>query len=307
MGCRPADLWLRWWTGDKTIAAFTRCQFRPWTKLDAERFKKPMPGNFVACQREETALRFHEPNLGLREKPVLAEPKAFVVVSTGTPMVWVAPGKFQHPGIKDPKQAVEVTISRGFWIGRYEMTQGEWMTLLPSNPSRVFGSPFLPVDGVSYEDVGKFCALLNRQEARAKRVPPGYVYRVPTEAEWEYACRAGKNEDFSVDPPGIWSAETAGRRPHEVGAGQANPWGLCDMHGNVSEWCLDAWRDEPETPVWRVTDPLVAPKSTSDLLVLRGGAWWQGRDGCSCRAREQSRSVSGGHRGFRLVLGPVVR
>ena len=157
-GIHPADLWFRWWTGDKTTAALTRCQFRPWTKLDAERLKKTLPGNSVECQREETALRFHEPNLSLREKPVLAEAKPFVVASTGTPMVWVEPGKFQHPGVKDPKQSVEVTISRGFWIGRCEMTQGEWMTLVPSNPSRVSGSPFLPVDGVSYEEAGKFCA-----------------------------------------------------------------------------------------------------------------------------------------------------
>jgi len=304
---RPTDLWFRWSTEDKTVAAISRCQFRPWTKLDAERFKKPMPRSFVECQREEAALRFHEANLRVREKPVLADPKPFVVTSTSTPMVWVPPGKFQHPGVKDPKQATEVTISRGFWIGRYEITQGEWMTLVPSNPSRVFGSPFLPVDGVSNEDVGKFCAMLTRQEARAKRVPAGYAYRLPTEAEWEYACRAGKAEDVSVEPAGIWSVETSGRRPHEVGTGQPNAWGLYDMHGNVSEWCLDAWREEPEKPVWRVTDPFVPPKSTTDFLVLRGGAWWQVRDGCSSRAREMSAPASGGHRGFRLALAPAVR
>ena len=145
--------------------------------------------------------------------------------------------------------------------------------------------------------------LLNQLEARAKRMPPKYVFRLPTETEWEYASRAGVERDFAVEEGGFWSAEHSGWRPHEVGEGKPNPWKLYDMHGNVPEWCLDAWRDE--LPV-RATDLFVRPASEDDLLVVRGGGWWTGRDGCSSRARDRSRHEAGGYRGFRLVLAPIL-
>ncbi len=304
---RPCDLFFRFHTGDDTAVAISRCRFRPWTQVDADRLKQAMPPGIVRSERAESALRFHERNLGLKDKPALAAPKPFVVATTCTPMQWVPAGSFRTVSGKDQAMATDVTLSYGFWIGRYEITQGEWMTLAPTNPSRVFGSMLLPVDAASYEDAATFCMLLNRQESRARRVPQGYVYRLPTEAEWEYACRAGGKEDFSVEPDGLWSAETSAWRPHDVGEGKASAWGLYDMHGNVAEWCLDAWRDIPEKPPVRVIDPFVAPKTDEPFFPLRGGAWWQGHDGCSCRAREQSKSVPGGYRGFRIVLAPVRR
>ena len=300
----PADLRLRVSTGDGTAAVISRCRFRPWTELDAQRVRSPMPPTKIDCDWGETAVRLHERNLGLTDRPKTADGQPFVVASTGTPMLWIPPGSFNHPHSTRRNQATEVIITRGFWIGRYEVTQGEWASVVGSNYSRVVGSPFLPVDGVGFEDAKTFCVELNKRERRGHR-PKGYEYRLPTEAEWEYACRAGSQEDFSVAPDGFWSAQNSGWRPHEVGEGKPNPWGLYDMHGNVMEWCFDAYQDEPNTtvPFQRVQDPLVLPKAPGDLRVLRGGAWWCAAAECSSRVRWGHESVPGGHRGFRIVLG----
>ena len=204
----------------------------------------------------------------------------------------------------DHATKAKVSISRGFWIAQYETTQAEWMRLMPSNPSHVTGSPFLPVDSVSWDDVAKFCSLLNQQESHSKRLPAKYTYRLPTEFEWEYACRAGKPGDFAVDPGGFWCVENSEGRPHEVGEGTPNAWNLYDMHGNAQEWCLDAWQDDPDL---RGSDVFKPRSNAGEYLVVRGGGWWIGRRECSSVARDRWRNEPGGYRGFRLVLGPATR
>ena len=304
-GAHATDLQFRIHASDDLKAVISRCEFRPWLAADAQRSGCSMPPSRIAGDWRETALRLHARNFGLSDHPAMAAPAPFVIPSTGTAMQWIAPGSFDRLGGKDRKDTTTVNITRGFWIARYEMTQGEWTALASNNPSEVVGSPFLPVDSVSWEDTGKYCAMLTQQESRAKRIPPQYVYRLPTEAEWEYACRAGSTDEFSVEAGGFWCAAN-GRRPHEVGEGSANKNGLYDMHGNVPEWCLDAWRDEPETPVRRVTDPFVRPKDNNELFVVRGGGWWNGPPGCSSYSREACKSLPGGYRGFRIVLGPAL-
>jgi len=302
----PADLFFRVQTRDKLAATLSRCEFRPWTEADARRLRCPMPPLRVEGHPAEAAVRFHERNVGLNDRPNLSDPGPFVVATSGTPMVWIEPGTFERKHSRRRGQSTEVVISQGFWMGRYEITQAEWTREVGANPSRVAGSPFLPVDGVSREEAGKFCTLITQKEGRARRLPKGYEYRLPTEAEWEYACRAGSQDDFSVPADGFWSESNSGWRPHEVGEGKPNPWGLYDMHGNVEEWCYDAYRDEPDAAPARVENPLIVPTGPNDDFVLRGGAWWTNTNACASGARAHHKSVAGGHRGFRLVLGRAV-
>jgi formylglycine-generating enzyme required for sulfatase activity len=302
-GLPSFDARLRISTNDKTLLAIHRCEFRPWRRDDTLRTGLPMPPGRAALNAAETALRLHLRNWGLSDRPTVKN--GYVVAASGTAMQWIEPGDFDRRAGKNGLQTTKVTLSRGFWIGRYEMTQAEWLKVMPLNPSRVAGSPFLPVDSVGLADVSTFCTLLNKQESAAKRLPPKCVYRLPTEAEWEYASLAGApGSDFGAANAGCWSRQNSGQRPHEVGELTCNAWGLYDMQGNAPEWCLDAWRDEPEIALLRVTDPFAPAKSLEEDFVARGGGWMDDTRGCSSGSRRRTPAVAGGYRGFRLVLGP---
>jgi formylglycine-generating enzyme required for sulfatase activity len=303
-GAPPLDLHLHVETANDMAVTIHRCEFRPWTRADSLRQKWPVLQTKIDADWPETALRLYDRNFGLSDNPRTAGEKGFVVPTTGIAMQWVPAGSFERVAGSDAADKAKISISHGFWVSQYETTQLAWLTLMASNPSHTTGSPFLPVDSVGWEDVGRFCSLLNQQEAHAKRVPPNYAYRLPTEFEWEYACRAGAAGDFAVAPSGFWSETNSGWRPHEVGEGAPNAWKLFDMHGNVPEWCLDAWRTEPPL---RGADIFVRPERDAEPLVVRGGGWWDVQDGCSSIARERSRSEAGGCRGFRLVLAPILQ
>jgi formylglycine-generating enzyme required for sulfatase activity len=135
-------------------------------------------------------------------------------------------------------------------------------------------------------------------------LPTGYIYRLPTEAEWEFACRAGVDADFSVPPEEIWDFRIDRTNPREIGMGQPNARGLYDMHGNVSEWCLDAYAPIPDPPPAKLEDPWQRPKP-NEWLVERGGGWWLDANGCSSVWRHRHTSDGGAYRGFRLALAPV--
>jgi formylglycine-generating enzyme required for sulfatase activity len=132
-------------------------------------------------------------------------------------------------------------------------------------------------------------------------------YRLPTEAEWEYACRAGSDEHFSVPARMVWSRETSERRPHEVGESPPNKWGLSDMHGNAMEWCFDAWCEFPRGTTDVTVDPFKVGNPEKDTFVVRGGAWWSSPHMCSSHWRAKNHSNANGFRGFRIVLGPEIR
>ena len=157
-----------------------------------------------------------------------------------------------------------VTIREGFYLGRYEVTQGEWERIMGSNPSNFKGNPKLPVEKVSWEDAQAFIKKLNEREGRE-------VYRLPREAEWEYACRAGTSGEYAGNLDGMgWYSGNAGGKTHAVGEKSPNGWGLYDMHGNVLEWCGD-WYDSS----YYQKSPSEDPRGPSEGSgrVIRGGSW----------------------------------
>ncbi len=159
-------------------------------------------------------------------------------------------------------------------MGKHEVTQGEFRAVLGRNPSHFPERDDAPVEKVSFFDALAYCAQLTERERRAGRLPEAYEYRLPTEAEWEYACRAGTTNQFhfgddeTEGAAHAWSSENSEGRTHPVRQKRANAWGLHDMHGNVWEWCQDWFAEYPRADL---TDPLGPPQGTTK--VFRGGSW----------------------------------
>jgi formylglycine-generating enzyme required for sulfatase activity len=180
--------------------------------------------------------------------------------------------------------------------------------VIGSNPSYFTGDPNRPVEQVSWYDATDYCFKLTAAERAAGRLSAGYVYRLPTEAGWEYACRAGTTTRFSYgDDPGYaqlnnyaWYGSNSGNTTHAVGQRARNPWGLYDMAGNVWEWCSDLYGTYPGGSV---SDPQ-GPGSGSDR-VLRGGGWYIGGQLCRSAGRAYCAPAYRNNRvGFRAVLAP---
>jgi formylglycine-generating enzyme required for sulfatase activity len=201
-----------------------------------------------------------------------------------------------------------VTISRSFWIGRYEVTQAEYQSVMGVNPSALQGMPQHPVTRVSWSSAMAYCASLTALEVAAGRVLPGYHYRLPTEAEWEYCCRAGTITEWNTGSSLTMSDANISGFPNgqttPVGSYAPNAWGLYDMHGNVVEWCLDAWDGLANYVPSAVVDPYVANGSVG---LGRGGGWTESASFCRSAFRLYiSRSTTYVNNGFRVVLAPVV-
>jgi formylglycine-generating enzyme required for sulfatase activity len=179
--------------------------------------------------------------------------------------VRIPAGEFQmgSENDSDEQPVHRVKISRDFEMGKCEVTQAQWQAVMGNNPSRFEGDN-LPVENVSWSDVQEFIKRLNQADSK-------YQYRLPTEAEWEYACRAGTTGDYAGDLDAMaWYEKNSGGKTHAVGQKQANAWGLYDMHGNVWEWCQD-WYDSNYYRQSPGADP-TGPTAGS-ARVFRGGSW----------------------------------
>jgi formylglycine-generating enzyme required for sulfatase activity len=247
-----------------------------------------------------------------------AAPPAEKAVATRTvadldlELLWVGPGTFTMGSTpEEPLRhraegpQTRVMLSRGFWLGKTEVTQAQYEAVTGANPSRFKNvGPKAPVENVSWLDAMEFCRQLNEREAAAGRLPEGYAYTLPTEAQWEYAYRAGTRGDYPGEPAAMsWNAGNSGDTTHVVAQRTPNAWGFYDMAGNVLEWCYDWYGDYPGG---EVTDP--SGPRRGHYRMARGGSWRTD----TRLARSAARSGgSEGRRdytiGFRLALSPVAR
>jgi formylglycine-generating enzyme required for sulfatase activity len=192
----------------------------------------------------------------------------------GTECVWCPPGQFMmgspssEPDRDSDEDQHEVVLTRGFFLSETECTQGQWEAVMGGNPSCYKGTE-RPVEKVSWEKAVEYCRKLTAKHRAEGILPFGWEWRLPTEAEWEYAARAGTTGPRYGELDAIaWYHGNSDYKTDEVKGKKANEWGLYDMIGNVWEWCSD-WYGE--YPTGSVTDPK-GPSSGSDR-VSRGGSW----------------------------------
>ncbi len=183
-----------------------------------------------------------------------------------------SPGVLQASGEPEEKPRRLVKLTRPFLLGVYELTQAQWEAVMGANPSAWVG-PDLPVHNVTWAQAQQFIARLN------ERFPEGPRFRLSTEAEWEYACRASTQgvffwgDDYGGLDNYAWHGGNSGGKPHPVGQKQSNPWGLYDVLGNVQEWCAD-WYAEDYYSYAPDTDPTGPDRG--EVHVRRGGSWEAG-------------------------------
>jgi formylglycine-generating enzyme required for sulfatase activity len=246
-------------------------------------------------------------------------------------LVWIPPGKFTMGSPQDDQKhhymydesPAQVTLTKGFWLGQHEVTQAEWRRVMQTAPWWHFtikpvrwngkvvvkeGNDY-PATFVSWNDAMKFCEKLTETERRAGRLAADSEYTLPTEAQWEYACRAGTTTRFSygdneskLGDYAWWGGGQFGdgnakseQYAHLVGQKKPNPWYLYDMHGNVYEWCRDRYEmlaggTDPQGP------------SSGSLRVYKGGSWGSAAGGCRSAFRRGNDPGSPGYDlGFRLA------
>jgi formylglycine-generating enzyme required for sulfatase activity len=214
--------------------------------------------------------------------------------------VLIQPGSFlmgtdEDSGDGDEAPVHKVTITKPFYLGRCEVTQEQWKKIMGGNPSHFKGAK-LPVETVSWNDCRCFLAKLGEKTGRK--------FALPTEAQWEFACRAGTTNrwSFGGSDAGMgdyaWSGANSGGTTHPVGEKKPNAWGLYDMHGNVGEWCAD-WYAKHAYPKGDVTDPVRAGPVPDSGPVWRGGAWGDNSDYLRCAYRNCN-GPDGSHYGIGL-------
>ncbi|MGD9332629.1 MAG: formylglycine-generating enzyme family protein [Desulfobacterales bacterium] len=233
--------------------------------------------------------------------------------SIGMELVLLPAGTFLMGGDWDAEQADEnelpqheISFPKAFYIGKYTVTQSQWQAVMNSSPSE-FPGPDRPVENVSHEDACVYIKRLNENENTR-------TYRLPTEAEWEYAARAGQQSTYCFGPETrrlteyAWFQNNSGGKTHTVGQLAPNDWGLHDMHGNVHEWCADWYGRE-----YYAASPSQKPSGPRKGVarVLRGGDWGSEAWYCRCAVRSLSSPLRRSPRvGFRVLKDrdePILR
>lgn len=226
-----------------------------------------------------------------------------------------------EPGHRPDEGQVDVVLTRGFWAAKYETTQRQWRDHVGGYPEQPPTPQFglgddVPVYWVTYADAERFCDRLTARAHDMGALPAGWVFRLPTEAQWEYACRAGsttatsfgdvlkpEHANFNPNPPADRRAPIT-RRALRVGSFESNAWGLCDMHGNIFEWCRDWYHGRLPGGV----DPDLSERPGTQnrdgtySRCRRGGAWNDSAEFCrsAFRLRYEPERRSD-HIGFRVV------
>ncbi len=257
------------------VVIFLGFGFVPYSAAADSATPKSMPGESGGYRMAEFQQNYFVNTIGMKFK--LLRPGSFIMGSV--------------EGAEDEMPVHLVTISRPFYIGVYEVTQKLWKQIMGRNPSE-FEDDRRPVENVSWNEVQKFIKKLSEKE--------GIQYRLPTEAEWEFACRAGTKTEYSwgdeFNGEYAWYRENSGGKTQPVGQKKSNAWGLYDMTGNVYEWCVDSYGDYSDG---QLVDP---ENSGGTRRIGRGGSWNSSAEGC----RSSNRGSNHPFRrfnvlGFRLV------
>jgi formylglycine-generating enzyme required for sulfatase activity len=223
--------------------------------------------------------------------------------SIGMEFILIPSGSFMMGGVDAERPGRRVNISQPFYLGKYEVTQGQWTEVMGNNPSKFRGRSN-PVEKVSWNDIQEFISRLNQREGHSR-------YRLPSEAEWEYAARGGPDTIFffmkevrswseaalQLDPY-AWFERNSGNTTHPVGQKLPNPFGLYDVYGNVWEWVQDWYGSYSSSPS---SDPR-GPSSGNERM-RRGGSWDNIAQGCGSTVRKEWPPDMGSRlAGFRLAL-----
>ena len=227
----------------------------------------------------------------------------------GLKMIRINPGTFtmgapNMPPRAEPFEGLRtVEMDKAFYLGEVEVSQALWSRHMKINPSR-FQSPSLPVEGITWQEAMDFCGKLNLYKEKFK-VPEGMVFRLPSEAEWEYAARAGSKTTFFFGDNSepltqyAWISDNSENSTKPIGLLSPNKWGFLDIYGNVREWCLDGYGPRPSG---KLTNPLIASKNMDK--VSRGGSW-DSCDACCKTAKRMNygENYQSSDIGFRLAIG----